>query len=259
MRAEACGDAGQIRLHFTVADTGIGIPREKHDRLFQPFSQVDSSTTRQFGGTGLGLAISKRLAELMGGSLWVESEAGHGSTFHFTVVVGPGAARRRAWHASPQALQRQASARDRRQRRSTPRAGGVREMCGVCKLSDADECRGGRAAAGREHAALRPAHRRQRLAGPSDRAGCGAPPRAARAPPVRRCCCCRRFLGALPRPLALGVSGCVVKPIRPARVARGHRDRHPRHFGDEARPRAGRRRSSCPPPPAAAAPDSRRR
>ena len=72
-------------LHFAVRDTGIGIPNDRIDRLFESFTQVDASTTRRYGGTGLGLAISKRLSEMMGGTMWVESEVGKGSAFHFTV------------------------------------------------------------------------------------------------------------------------------------------------------------------------------
>ena len=74
--------AGSHRVHLVVRDTGIGIPPDRMDRLFESFSQVDASTTRRYGGTGLGLAISKRLVELMGGRLWVESEEGKGSSFH---------------------------------------------------------------------------------------------------------------------------------------------------------------------------------
>lgn len=74
-------------LQFSVRDTGIGIPEDRMDRLFRSFSQVDASTTRKYGGTGLGLAICKRLAEFMGGKIWVESEPGIGSVFSFTIIV----------------------------------------------------------------------------------------------------------------------------------------------------------------------------
>ena len=74
-------------VHFAVRDTGIGISAEQFDRLFKSFSQADTSTTRRYGGTGLGLVICQRLCELMGGRIWAESEAGQGSTFHFTIVA----------------------------------------------------------------------------------------------------------------------------------------------------------------------------
>ena len=81
------GQAGREGLTVSVRDTGIGIPREKTQLLFERFSQVDTSTTRQFGGTGLGLAICRQLAHLMGGRVWAESEAGAGSTFNVTLAL----------------------------------------------------------------------------------------------------------------------------------------------------------------------------
>jgi GAF domain-containing protein/CheY-like chemotaxis protein len=76
-------------IHVAVRDTGIGIPADRAHKLFEEFSQLDSSTTRKYGGTGLGLAVSKRLAELMGGTMWVESVEGEGATFHFTITAVP--------------------------------------------------------------------------------------------------------------------------------------------------------------------------
>jgi PAS domain S-box-containing protein len=83
------GDDEEIELHVVVRDTGVGIPPDRVDRLFQSFSQADVSISRRYGGTGLGLAISKRLAELMGGTMWAESEGvpGRGSAFHVTLVT----------------------------------------------------------------------------------------------------------------------------------------------------------------------------
>ncbi len=86
-------DESGVVLHFLVRDTGVGIPPEKHDKIFSAFEQADMSTTRQFGGTGLGLAITKKLAEAMGGKIWLESKINQGSTFHITVPMEYGSDR----------------------------------------------------------------------------------------------------------------------------------------------------------------------
>ena len=91
LKVRKVADEGEgVNLHFAVRDTGIGIPVEKQQLIFDAFTQADGSTSRKFGGTGLGLTISSRLVRIMGGRIWVESQPGRGSTFHFTARLGKG-------------------------------------------------------------------------------------------------------------------------------------------------------------------------
>ncbi|WP_371381134.1 ATP-binding protein [Sporomusa aerivorans] len=90
IRQTGTREDGLVELLFTVRDTGIGIPQDMLEHIFERFTQVDSSNTRRYGGTGLGLAISRHLTELMGGRIWVESTVEKGSSFYFTVLFGPG-------------------------------------------------------------------------------------------------------------------------------------------------------------------------
>jgi signal transduction histidine kinase len=97
---------GHAQLHFSVRDTGIGIPENKRQSIFEAFLQADASTTRKFGGTGLGLTISSKLVEMLGGKLWVESEVGKGSCFHFTFQAGMASESELAEAGDPVAINR---------------------------------------------------------------------------------------------------------------------------------------------------------
>ena len=94
------GPEGAVTIHFSVRDTGPGIPRDKFDTIFEAFRQADGSIARRYGGTGLGLAMCSRLVRLMGGRIWLESELGAGSTFHFTVMLREAAPGSESFEAS---------------------------------------------------------------------------------------------------------------------------------------------------------------
>jgi two-component system sensor histidine kinase/response regulator len=96
--------SNDIVLHFCISDTGVGVPADKQEIIFEAFEQADTSTTRRFGGTGLGLAISRRLVELLGGHIWLDSEEGKGSRFHFTARLAHAESLERAPRAEPASL-----------------------------------------------------------------------------------------------------------------------------------------------------------
>ena len=113
IRVEKYGEVNdQLQIKFSVRDTGIGIAEEEMNKLFKSFSQVDGSFTRKYSGTGLGLAISKRLVEMMGGAIWVESEKDIGSTFHFIVFLGSGGSTKKEPIVKPEIKQRCESVQD---------------------------------------------------------------------------------------------------------------------------------------------------
>ena len=160
--AEIVNDTGDdVHIHFVVRDTGIGIPSSKQWQIFGPFVQADGSTTRRYGGTGLGLAISAQLVELMAGRIWIDSEVGKGSAFHFTIVLKrqePEAADgdRRAGRPA-----RSSSPRGRRQRDEPSHPG--RNARGVASPRYV----GGQRRRGARHA--RPGRRRRRPVSTGDR------------------------------------------------------------------------------------------
>src|SRR5262249_36088762 len=105
------GSAGTVVLHFSVTDTGVGIPADRQAAVFEAFTQADGSTTRRFGGTGLGLTISSRLVSMMGGRMWVNSEPERGASFHFTIAAALAGGSLRVLVADESAISRRLAAR----------------------------------------------------------------------------------------------------------------------------------------------------
>lgn len=132
-------EGGGMKLLFEVSDSGIGIPQDRMNSLFQSFSQVDMSTTRRYGGTGLGLAISKKLVNLMGGDIWVKSEIGKGSTFSFTVAIDE-CLKDEILHDEPlQKLGRDWEKPQKTKKRSIKNSSLPQDICGQLKLLLAED------------------------------------------------------------------------------------------------------------------------
>jgi signal transduction histidine kinase/CheY-like chemotaxis protein len=216
---EASAEPAATRLHVAVIDTGIGIPADKLDRLFQPFGQVDSSTTRRFGGTGLGLVISRHLAEIMGGDIQVESRQPGGSTFHLRVTVASGPDQVAPWMQGAPALRGKRvlavddSAAGRRAVRQFTSAWGM-------LVSEAGSMTATEAALGAARLPYDLLIVDQQLlmdgSGAAGRAGWRALPGAAGAAVLLLC----RKRPSYDAMLALGATGCVMMPLRPAPLLR---------------------------------------
>ena len=238
-RTRQCAAAEERRIaaRSAVRDTGIGIPPDRVDRLFRSFSQVDASTTRRYGGTGLGLAISKRLSELMGGTMWVESAGvGSGATFHFTVRTAPVDAPAPSFLVGSAAGAARPAAADRGRQRHQPAHPGARtpRAWGMAHRDTASPREALELGApGRALRRRRPGH-----ADAGDgRGGPGGGHPRARAP-RRRCRWCmltslgRRDVGP---PRRAASPPCCTKPIKPSQLF----DALVQTFSPAAQPAAG--------------------